>query len=395
MEATVSQDSGTIQVLDQPKIEEVKVVVPESKTLEQREQEWREQHDKKHGRDITKLFPTQTPKKEEPKTEVAAKVEDKPKIEEPKKEEPAKAKSGFQRVMAKKNREIGELTERSRQLEARLQALEGGKKPETTTVVEAKEPIKPIRSTFDSTDKYLDAFEKWVDDVRKYDNDRLTKQTKTELGNRDQEAQQAAATERFNSYVAKRDAIAKTIPDWDEVIEKSGDIKFKSALAGMLIDLGNNDPKIFYDMAKVPREARQLDKLTEESIASLGTDADDLSGVVRHLLANPSDIDKLNGLAGTKKAKFIGIIESKLEVPAKKEEPKTEVVAPLPAKDASPKPEPKASEQAEPARRQRPEPPPKVSGSAPPPSDWKEPQEMTLEERERLWREDPRHKRGR
>lgn len=379
-EAVVTQESGTIRTEESKS--EVKET-PKTLTMSEAEAQYKNDFDKKHGRDISKLFPSATPERKEEKVEVSRQlVETKtePKVEV--KTEPTKPKNGFQRAMSRMNRALGAAEERNKQLEARLSAIESTKvTPQVTTRIEAV--IEPKREDFQTVEEYITA-------IRKYDRTQLVAETDKKLLTRDEEDMQAVAAERWNSFVVKRDELKKTLPDYDEVIDKST-VEFNPLLGGLIVSLGNEDPKFFYDLAKTPKEAKKLNELNEAAIVAVGI-SDNISGVMRYLSANPADISKLNSLDSVKATKFIGIIESKLETPVKMEL-KTEEKAPLPAELASQKSEIKTPEMVEPARRTKPEIPPKISGSAPTSTDWRDSTEMSFVEFERLYREDPRNKR--
>jgi hypothetical protein len=394
-EATVSMDTGTIPTEVKTEVQ-TEVKAPVTRTLAEAEADYRRDYDAKHGRDITKLFPNVTPiKKEEVKTEVKDGKESKP---EEKKTDAAvvppvekKAKGGYARTISRLNRELGAERERNRIMDDRLKALETGRTV-TTTQPKVEEDLEPTRDKFE-TDLA------WFQAVRAWDKKQLTKTTDDVKRSMESSVSDVEATRRWNEFVENKNKFESEHPDFGEVIEKS-EVEFSPIIVGLLVDNGGIDPAFLYDMAMAPKEAKRLNELKDEAIAAIGSSSDMPTDVLRYLSKNPDDIKKLNGLDNPKQAKFVGIIESKVEsaraaakaaagTETKKEEGKQAEPAKVEVKEV------KETPPAEPVKRPKPEPPPKVTGAAPLAGndDWRDPSDMSLAERERRYYADPRNKR--
>lgn len=399
MEATVTQDTGTV-VTETPVVETTTTTTETSKpTLAETERLFRETYDKEHGRDVSKLFP-QPIKKVEVKTET--KTEEKPvvKTEEKKVEtkvetEAPKKPSGFSRTRYKL-----ELAKQENQmLKDRLAALEtrvDGKT--TTTEVKTEARVEPKREDFKTDLEYFNA-------TRKFDKDTSELEKKTEKEQQSQDQLNAQFEREYGVFQTELESFKKTHPDWDEK-KKNSKVVFEPILLGVLIKSG---PETLYHFADNQRQARNLNDMLENSVIAVGN-SDDVSGVLKYLAANPDDIDKLNSLNPVKAQTFIGKIEAKIEsgaatatsddkskrtqTGADDKSEKTVAAATETTKPTTTKTETKPAEvQATKvvADRARPEPPAKVSGEAPSSADWTDSGHMSLKEREAKYREDFRY----
>lgn len=382
-EATVTQETGTVETPVEV-IAEVK-----APTLAETEAKYRENFDKAHGRDITKMFPNQS-KKEEVKVEA--------KTEERKEETKVAEATKVETTAPKPTSGIGRLKAKIARLEGQVEALTKTPAPVTTVKQETKQVtlVEPLRKDFATA-------EEWFTAVREYDK-KVAAQDKQQTNEQRQlEQQQAEVNARYATFLERRDEFKKTHTDWDEVAAKAK-VAFEPILEGVLIMA---DPEILYHFANNQKDARNINELSETSVVAVGN-SDNITGVLKYLGANPLEIDKLNTLNPVKAQTFIGRIEAKIESVVSTTKDKTEDKRTSSGTEASPKTGTVATEEVKPKPeakvevktevkqdRVRPEPPVKVNGSAPSASTWTDPAHMSLQEREQLMREDPRYARRR
>lgn len=360
---------------------------PERKSFKEAEAEFNAKNGVANSKiDVTKLRGYKAPEpvtpKPKEKTPAAAPAPGQPITEEEKKARVTRNQRRFGKLEAK-------IRELSSLVESQATQLKGNPAPQpipTSKPATAKEPERKDYATV----------EEWVAAVRKFDREQIEgtlAKTKTEA---EQQKVEQETDEIVRDYNSRLSTARSKHEDWDELME-STDVEFVPVLQGLLITA---DPEILYEFASNPRQAKAINRLTENSAAAVGT-ADDITAVLRYVSKNPKLIDELNELSPTKAAKFVGRMEVAIEIESKaagktpsKEAPTPETPKPSgpqaaqPIKADQPKP---AEPQREPAPKPKPEPPPVISGAPPKSSDWKSPEAMSLKERERLMMEDPQY----
>lgn len=408
-EATVGIETGTTPAETQTETPIVAVDTPHP-TFAETEKAYREQFDKSHGRDIAKLFPKEV-KQEAPKVEPTkdAKEETPPaKVEaktEPAKEgetepeavkDPAKPedrphpRSGAGRLKLK----LALARQETENLKAQLANIQSLINAPRETKSETPVLTEPERKDFTDEATYLAA-------IRQYDKDIREAERKTDQEKRIKDELAANSAKVYNTFAERLGEVKKKHDDWDAVTAKAV-VTFNPILEGVLVTA---DPEFLYFSATHQRDVRNLNDLNEHSVVAIGN-SDNVDGVLRHLSLNPDDIDKLNILSPVKAQTFIGRLEAKIEAgianPAKPDKIGTDTASPGAAAksektgtDATevvkPKPEDKPAKVETPARV-RPEPPAKLKGGeAPSSNSWTDPTSMSLADRERLYKEDPRY----
>lgn len=360
-------------------------IAPESKSFSDFERDFNIKEAARLGKKLPEIVEKPAEKKVEPVIEkTVEKVDDKK--PEPKPED--KKLSGFQRRIQKVNARAEAAENKNRELEARIIAIEGGKK--TVDKVEEKAPEEPKREAYTTV-------EEWVAAVRKFDKDQTAaeaKKVQEQAGNTEVEKAWGSKLETFNKSIET--AKAKHA-DWDEV-RSTTKVQFDPMLQGVLITA---DAELLYDLAKTPKQARNLNGMEETAIVAAGN-SDDVTGVLRWLAAHPEDIDKLNGLNPVKAQAYVGRIEAKIEAAAliAEADKKRSAEGATDTSEEAKKVKAEADRVAAANRtaqaqkdRVRPEPPAKLEGTAPSSATFTDPANMSFAERERLWREDPRNKR--
>lgn len=386
----------TTTAVETPKPQETEVQAP---TLKETEAEWREDQIKERGLDASKFgvkkeeAKVEETKKEEPKVE--AKKEE-PKAEE-KKEEPKvevkKATTGFGKLI---KRAVDKATSAQQAkidlLQSEIANLKGT--PATKAVETTVALVEPQRKDFPNV-------EDWVVAVRAYDKAVAEEDKKATTSEKEVEkvnAQWQAKVEKYNTALVEA---KKKYPDWTakqdaaSSIGRQDDEEYNNLMVAVLMDAG---PDTIYQLASKPAEAKQLSKLDQHGLIA-ATHSDDLPAVLLWLAGHPEDIRVINGLNPVKAQAYVGRIEERIAKAASastKEEPKVESTKRTPTGETAtpPKPEEKGGDTTgETGRKAKPEPPPALRGTAPSNAKYSDPVDMSLAERERLYREDPRNKR--
>jgi hypothetical protein len=377
----MANEAVLTEVVEKP-IVEVKVEEVKAPTLADTEKAWQEAEAKRRGPEFAKKFPGTVEvkvedKKEESKTE--AKTEEK-KVETPVVPKP---KSGFGKAIRRA------VEESTRPLLAKIQELEAKVTPAKVEEKKVEAAVEPKREDYKTTEEWVAAIRLFAREQAKID------QEKSKIDGESAEAK-AQWDRRIDQLRGEIDEFKKTHPDYDEVrakaplIGRKGDDEYNQVLGGILISAG---PDVMYEIAKPAnaKMARAIATIDSQQLIA-ASNADNPKGVILWLASHPDDIDKINGMNPIKAQAFVGRIEAKIEAEAEKADADKRASS---GKGDTPLKEEKVTEATEvKAQKAKPEPPPPLKGATPASvTDWRDPTSMSLEERERLFMEDPKNKR--